>query len=300
MENNIQIPILSNPQYIIPTGSQHDFTAGLYGGGSDNIWYATWAAPGSYPIPEWPDYYGCWDTVVSDLCICSGGFSCGMTIGQTWGAGMITVEDSSGVDKTAECTGTFHAVVACDPAFGATACPPTWNADPAATGQVIGIFVNNSSGYGITGIVPGDVLKCPAGTNPSDSWNAYNPGDAFGTHANASGALNFVVQEDWVDVSYDTNPLLVNVDEIICVKPISTTQVGIVMDIPADKAGSVAEFTIDMNEAAPTAMSLVECINRAIREAGQRPSTAPMVDWKYTHSVTQFSETYSLTLAGTA
>jgi hypothetical protein len=112
--------------------------------------------------------------------------------------------------------------------------------------------------------------------------------------------LDFVVQEDWLDATYDTNPLLVNVDEIICVKPISTTQVGIVLDIPADKSGAVAEFTIDMNEAAPTAMSLVECINRAIREAGQRPSTAPVVDWKYTHSVTQFSDTYSLTLAGTA
>jgi len=265
MNNNIQIPILGDPTKSLAAGSEHTFTPGLYGGGSTN----------AYSVPYWPDYWGCYYGVD---CVVTSPYD-GMTIGQAFGtAGNITVTDSLGVDKTAECSGTFFAAV-------------------DTGGLVYKIVISGANP--VLGINAGDVLHCPAGTTPANSWNAFNAGDAFGTHPLASGALDFVIQEDWISTAYETNPLLINLDEVICVKPISTTQVGIVISIPSYAAVKTSEFVIDMNEAAPTAMSLVNCINRTIREGIQKPNSVPMVNWKYTNSATQFSNAYSILLNAT-
>jgi hypothetical protein len=293
--NNIEIPVVSDTTYtLIPSdgpGVNNGLpfgtnpwgwiwsTPGIYGGGAantPNVWDTTptpgmcaCSDPGCYTW-GWPE-----DCCYGDLRCTRGAGTFGtFELGVNPGLGTIWIEDVNGGDKTAYFQGLnpsgFDMNVWVDP-----------------TGSVDRWYSYRSSIYGNWNI--GDIIHIPGGTVIGDSWNASFGGDN-------SLAMDIVIQLDWLTVHYDTTPLVIPIDKIITVIPDTTTTVKIVASIPSAQQGYKSIFTITNDIAAPTAMSLVHCINRAIRHGAQRPGTNALVDWNYTHVPNITTLEYDLSL----
>jgi len=139
---------------------------------------------------------------------------------------------------------------------------------------------------------PGDIITVPGGTTPTDSWN---PNNASTGNPDASLELNIVIEEDWL-VPVDTNPLLINVEDIITVLPITTRRVGIVNKIPSKLNGRTSMITLTLNQDANSAMDLVTCVNSFIKKAVKSPGSNPKVNWLSTGSLTNYVQEYEISL----
>jgi hypothetical protein len=301
--NNIEIPVVSDTTYTLtPTADPgvnnglpfgtNPFgwmwsTPGVYGGGTantPNVWDST-PTPGMCACSDpgchtwgWPE-----DCCSGDLRCTRGAGAYGtFELGVNPGLGTIWIEDvKTGADKTAY--------------FQAENAP--WGTDfnvwVDATGSVDRWYSYRSASTGILGNWNiGDIIHIPGGTLITDSWNA-----SFG--GSNSLAMDIVIQLDWLTVHYDTTPLLIPIDKIITVVPDTTTTVKIVASIPSVTGSDQSIFTIINDTAAPTPMSLVHCINRAIKHGGQRPGTNTLVDWNYTHVPNITTLEYNLDLNAT-
>lgn len=288
MEQNISIPIKTltgwnwlpsawnYPIYFAPT-----YPANYFGGGTDN--YSTY----SYGWPDGCCVGGWCPGLGADLCEEGGDCAYGLLLGQQYPttdpdpARKVKVTTALGVDKT-------HLV---DGAIMLT----TWTGAGELTG-----FWADSYCVGHTTFTgewePGDIIHVPGGTTKDDSWNLWNNDSG---HADGSHEVNIVVQEEWMISQFDTSPLYLNISDIICVRPVSTTSVSIVTRIPSQTGTTATAYHITMAEAAPSAMSLVECVNRALKEAVNSPLSNPQVDWSFSNSLTQYAENYGITFIAT-
>jgi len=275
MKNFIEIEladIINDGGYINRNTGTSAFSAfqitGDPGGGADNAY----------------SFYGYPDSCNGTNCVqgACGSFS-GFVIGQQYPT---TDPDPSrkvkvtrgGVDITDGFTGAFNVLV-----DNSTKKVDSWFQDvysSCSTTRIEGVFF------------PGDIITVPGGTTPSDSWN---PNNASTGNADASLELNIVIEQDWL-VPVDTSPLLVEVNDIITVVPISTTEVGIVNKIPSRLNNTMSVITLTLNEAANSAMDLVTCVNSFIKKATQNPGLNPKVDWKATGSLTNYVTNYKMDL----
>jgi len=294
MKNLLSIPIqsLSNHVWYGPgTYNSPTSLVGLgVGGGTENQ-----DSPAGWGWPE-----RCTEAAPYD---CKKTGSCsygGMVIGQQYPTTdpspdrRVTVTSALGVDKTDDIAalGDYAINWFTGPQYGTG----------GVSGEVTGFFTDTSGSCGpynkwtngITIFEPGDVIRIPGGTVPGDSWNPQN--DSTG-HPAASLEINITVQAYWLTPLYDTSPLEINIDQIICAYPISTTQVALLTNLPTSLQGptghSVA-YILDMAEAAPTAMSLVTCINSFLKKSYNSPGTDATVDWSLTGSVTQHVNQYEM------
>lgn len=286
MEQNIAIPIQTLIGGTLKASSNGDTFApfdvttipGGVGGGADNL-----DDTSAYGWPE--DCGATADCVGAGICT-YGDWQIGQQypLGAPDPARQVRVTSVHGYDKTSEVGGPFGVHV---------------------TGGVITSWFHDIyCGLAMSGIwEPGDVITVPGGTLTTDSWNANN--DATG-HSDASLEINIPIQLEWLDsygLLFDTSPLYINIADIICVRPLSTTQVGIISRLPNKEAGTTGEYIIEMAWEAPTAMSLVNCVNRTLKEAAKAPLSNPEVNWDFSYSnVTvgpQYADNYQLNLDAT-
>lgn len=273
MQNNIIIPV-ANPLTGDLTISTPLVFPSYFGGGNNNLDVT------AYGNSIWP--LACDDP--STPASCEQGDPQGTTPGLgLWTVGQqyptsdldparrIWVEDKNGIDKTDEVSGTTFGVII-----------------DAPTGAPDEMWVAASVGpWGI-----GDIIHTPQGTDITNSWNSYFPDNG---HLAGSGAMDIVVQEDWLYNIDDTHPVLININEIVAVIDDTTDSVKIVLKIPSQAGGAYfTKITLAMDIAASNSFLLVECINRAIKEAAQQPHSNPVVDWKYTYNLGMGVKSYSL------
>jgi hypothetical protein len=165
------------------------------------------------------------------------------------------------------------------------------------SGEVTGWFQDNYCGGSWTGLTVfevGDVIKIPGGTDPSDSWNSQNNSTG---HPAASLEINITIQAHWLTPLWDTSPLEINIDQITCAYPISTTQVALLTNLASSTqtaTGPSAAYILNMAEAAPTAMSLVECLNSFLKKSYHQSGADATVNWNSTGSVTQHVNQYEM------
>ncbi len=294
MKNLLSIPIQSLSKWIWTGPGTYNFPTSLVGlgvgGGTENQ-----DSPSGWGWPE-----RCTEAAPYD---CKKTGSCtygGMLLGQQYPptdpspARRVTVTSALGVDKTDEIAALNLAI--------------NWYTGPqystgGVSGEITGFFTDTSGAIcgpwtkwsnGIDVFEPGDVIRIPGGTVPGDSWNPQN---ASTGHPDASLEINITIQEAWLTSTYDTSPLEINIDQIICVYPISTTQVAILTNLASSLQGSSgysAAYILDMAEAAPTAMSLVTCINSFLKKSYSKSGADATVDWSLTGSVTQHVNQYEM------
>jgi len=285
--NNIEIPIVSDTTYTLKNSGYPAIGAppfgfiwsspGIYGGGDNNVPNVNNVTGGTCGTGNYT--WGWPEDCCGSLCLDGSGSYDEFKLGEVRPTGTIWVEDvKTGADKTAYYT--------------ALAGWNGWkfNVWVDATGS-IEKWYTYSQYPGNWNI--GDVIHIPGGTLVTDAWNPN-----FGT-GDCSLDINIVMQSDWLIEHYDTSPLVIPIDKIITVIPDTTTTVKIVTSIPSAKNARQSIFTITNDIAAPTAMSLVHCINRAIRHGGQRPGTNTLVDWNYSNTPNIVSLEYNLDLNAT-
>ena len=274
MQNNIIIPIAKPLMGDLMTGTALVFPS-YFGGGTLNLDVTT------YGNTVWP--LACDDPSTPATCLqgdpAGTTYPLGLwTVGQQYPISdpsptrKIWVEDKNGIDKTDNVSGTTFGVLVDN-----------------VTGSPDELWVAQSSGDWEIG----DIIHTPAGFDASDSWNSHFPAAGFTT---SSQAMDIVIQQDWLTNIGDTDPVLINIDEIVTVVMGKTDSVKIVLRTPSQSWGIYfSKITLKLDQSVDVAdkILLVDCINRAIKAAEQQPYSNPIVDWKYTHKLNMMVDKYT-------